>query len=122
MVVKDKLEKREIYNVVDDQIRTPTYVGDLAVGIVKIIEKKATGFYHLSGKNILTPYEMAIDTAKFLGLDSSLINRVTADNFKLPAKRPPKTGFDIAKAIKEIDFDPISFAEGLAKTFREHEE
>jgi dTDP-4-dehydrorhamnose reductase len=116
-IVKDKLEKGETYNVVDDQVRTPTYVGDLAGGIITILEKKAFGIFHLSGRDVLTPYQMAIKTANYLGLDSSLINRVTASNFSQPAKRPEKTGFDISKAKKEIGYDPISFEEGLAKTF-----
>jgi dTDP-4-dehydrorhamnose reductase len=65
-IVKEKLEKGEDYNVVDDQVRTPTYVEDLAKGIVSIIEKRATGVFHLSGKDILTPYQMAIKTAEHL--------------------------------------------------------
>jgi dTDP-4-dehydrorhamnose reductase len=116
-IVKDKLEKGEIYNVVDDQVRTPTYVGDLAAGIVAILEKQVGGIYHLSGKDILTPYQMAIKTANYLGFDSSLINRVNASNFTQPAKRPAKTGFEIGKAKKEIGYDPISFDDGLVKTF-----
>ncbi|HQV86476.1 MAG TPA: SDR family oxidoreductase, partial [Chitinophagaceae bacterium] len=58
-IVKEKLEKGEAYSVVDDQVRTPTYVEDLAAGIIAIMEKRACGIYHLSGINILTPYEMA---------------------------------------------------------------
>ena len=115
--VKEKLEKGEIYNVVDDQIRTPTYVEDLAEGIVQIINKKAKGIYHLSGKDVLTPYQMACKAADFLGLDKSLINRVTADSFSEIAKRPPKTGFVIDKARAALGYDPLSFDEGLAKTF-----
>jgi dTDP-4-dehydrorhamnose reductase len=49
-IVREKLEKGEEYSVFDDQVRTPTYVEDLAKGIVSIIEKKATGVFHLSGK------------------------------------------------------------------------
>lgn len=116
-VVKDKLQKGEAYNVVDDQVRTPTYVGDLAAGIVSILRKKAFGIFHLSGRDVLTPYQMAIQTASYLGLDPSLINRVTASNFTQPAKRPVRTVFDITKAEKEIRYDPISFEEGLVKTF-----
>jgi dTDP-4-dehydrorhamnose reductase len=116
-VVKEKLEKGEQYKVVDDQVRTPTYVGDLAAGIVAIIEKRANGIFHLSGKDILTPYQMAIKTAEYLKLDSSLLKRVTAADFTQPAKRPAKTGFAIDKAKLELGFDPISFEEGLAKTF-----
>ena len=116
-IVKEKLEKGEEYNVVDDQLRTPTYVGDLAKGIVSIIDKKATGVFHLSGKDILTPYQMAIKTAKHLKLDSSVIKKVTAASFSQPAKRPLKTGFIIDKAKKELGYQPVSFEEGLKKTF-----
>jgi dTDP-4-dehydrorhamnose reductase len=116
-IVKDKLQKGETYNVVDDQVRTPTYVGDLAAGIAAILKKKAFGIFHLSGRDVLTPYQMAIQAASYLGLDPSLINRVTASNFTQPAKRPVRTVFDISKAEKEIRYDPISFEEGLAKTF-----
>ena len=116
-IVKAKLEKGEGYRVVDDQVRTPTYVGDLADGIVTIIQKKATGTWHLSGADVLTPYEMACKTADFLGYDRQLLTRVTADTFSQPAKRPAKTGFTIAKAKMELGYTPISFEEGLAKTF-----
>ncbi len=116
-IVKEKLEKGEKYNVVDDQVRTPTFVGDLADGIVAIVEKRATGIYHLSGADVWTPYQMAVTTAEYLGLDSSLINKVTAADFSQPAKRPPKTGFVIDKAKRVLGFKPMSFREGLKKTF-----
>ncbi|MEO8404935.1 MAG: SDR family oxidoreductase [Chitinophagaceae bacterium] len=116
-IVKDKLEKGEEYKVVDDQVRTPTYVEDLAAGIVSIIDKKATGIYHLSGDEIMTPYQMAIKAAEYLQLNTSLIKRVTAADFSQPAKRPAKTGFVIEKARKELGYKPISFEEGLKKTF-----
>ena len=115
--VKEKLEKGEEYNVVDDQLRTPTYVEDLAKGIVSIIEKKATGVFHLSGKDIMTPYQMAIKTAEHLKLDSSMLKKVTAASFSQPAKRPLKTGFVIDKAKKELGYEPVSFEKGLKKTF-----
>ena len=116
-IVKEKLEKGEEYNIVDDQVRTPTYVEDLATGIVTIIEKKATGVFHLSGKDMLTPYQMAIKTAEILNLDSSVLKKVTAESFSQPARRPLKTGFVIDKARKELGYEPLSFEEGLKKTF-----
>ena len=60
---------------------------------------------------------MAIKTAEYLKLDSSLIKKVTAANFSQPAKRPLKTGFIIDKARNELGYEPISFEEGLKKTF-----
>ena len=116
-VVEDKLRKGEIYNVFTDQIRTPTYVEDLVDGIIRIMERKAKGIFHLSGKDVLSPYEMAVQAAKYLGLDSSLINPVTVENFEQFARRPAITGFNITKARTMLGYEPISFQEGLRKTF-----
>jgi dTDP-4-dehydrorhamnose reductase len=46
-----------------------------------------------------------------------LIKRVTAASFTQPAKRPAKTGFIIDKARNELGYEPLSFNEGLKKTF-----
>ena len=117
-IVKEKLEKGVEYRVFDDQVRTPTYAEDLAKGIVLVIEKKAKGVFHLSGKDVLTPYQMACLAADYLGLNKSLIIKVTADEFPQPAKRPARTGFNIDKVRKELGFEPVSFEEGLKKTFQ----
>jgi len=115
-IVKEKLKKGEEYSVVSDQLRTPTYVEDLAIGIILMIEKKATGIYHLSGADILTPYDMACAVADYLGLNPSLLKKVTAASFSQPASRPLKTGFNIDKASRELGFEPVSFETGLRKT------
>ncbi len=115
-LVKEKLEKGEEYNVFSDQVRTPTYVEDLANAIVVILEKNAKGIYHISGETIVTPYQMAIATAEYLSLNKSLIKEVTAQTFSQPALRPAKTGFNISKAKNDLGFMPISFEEGLRRT------
>ncbi len=116
-VVKEKLDNGEEYHVVNDQLRTPTFVEDLASAIISIIEKKAKGIYHISGKELMTPYEMACQTADYLGLNKTLIKPVSSVAILQAAKRPLKTGFKIDKAMKEIDFNPVSFEEGLKRTF-----
>ena len=116
-VVKEKLERGEEYSVVDDQVRSPTFVEDLATGIISIIEKKARGIYHISGEDVLTPYQMACKTADHLGLDKSLLKKVTAADFSQPAKRPLKTNLIIDKARIELGYNPISFEEGVSRTF-----
>lgn len=116
-IIKRKLETKEGYNVFDDQIRTPTYVGDLANGIITAITKKATGVFHISGNEELSPYEMGCKTADYLGLNKSLLRKITKSDLKEIAIRPPITGFDISKAKSLLNYQPISFDEGLIKTF-----
>lgn len=115
--VKEKLEKGEKIKVVMDQFRTPTFTEDLARGIVLIIEKNAKGIFHISGKDMLTPYEIALRTADHFKLDKSLIEKADVTTFSQPAVRPPRTGFDISKARKELGYEPLSFDEGLDKFF-----
>jgi dTDP-4-dehydrorhamnose reductase len=116
-LVKEKLERGETYQMVSDQVRTPTYVEDLANGIVTIIGKGKTGIYHLGGPEKLSPFEMAMRAAEYLRLDTSLLTSVTAEIFKEPAKRPPITGLSIDKAFREFGYSPLNFSEGLKKTF-----
>ncbi len=113
--VKDSLEKNETIKVVNDQWRTPTYVEDLAKGILLAIQQQAVGIFHISGADWLTPYDIAIRTARHFKLNETLIEKVDATVFKQTAKRPPRTGFDISKARKELGYEPISFEEGLAR-------
>ena len=113
--VRQSLQEKKSIKVVSDQWRTPTYVADLAMGVLLVIRRKAEGIYHISGRDRLSPYEMALKTAAAAGLDVSLIERVDAASFKQPAKRPPVTGFDISKAEKELGYAPISFDEGLQR-------
>jgi dTDP-4-dehydrorhamnose reductase len=45
--VRDNLHNQKQIKVVQDQIRTPTFIPDLAKGIISIIEKLAVGVYHI---------------------------------------------------------------------------
>ena len=111
--VKKSLEEGKTIQVVNDQWRTPTLAEDLAMGCFLSAQKKATGIYHISGEEMMTPYDIAIQTAEFFHLDKSLIKPTDSSKFKQPAMRPPKTGFIITKAKKELGYQPHSFKEGL---------
>ena len=117
-IVAKALKEGKISRIVNDQVRTPTYVEDLAGGIKAIIDKKATGIYHISGNDVLTPYQMTVAVAHYLGLNEKFIEPVNATTFQQPALRPPKTGFQVDKAEKELGYRPTSFKEGLRKTFQ----
>ena len=112
--VKKSLEEGKEIKVVNDQWRTPTLAEDLAKGCALIANKEATGVFHISGKEMLTPFDMAVATADFFGLDKSLMQEVDGSIFTQTAKRPPKTGFILDKARQELGYEPVSFQEGIA--------
>jgi dTDP-4-dehydrorhamnose reductase len=111
--VKSSLEAGKEIQVVDDQVRTPTLAEDLAAGCILIAEQKAEGIFNISGSDVLTPYEMAIMTADYFGLNKDLIKRTDSTQFTQPAKRPMKTGFIIDKARKQLGFEPKTFQAGI---------
>jgi dTDP-4-dehydrorhamnose reductase len=112
--VKGSLEAGKAINVVTDQFRTPTLAEDLAMGCWLIAQKTAKGVFNISGKDLLTPNQMAHLTADYFGLDKSLIIEADSSTFSQPAKRPPRTGFIIDKAIGLLGYNPVSFTEGIA--------
>lgn len=112
--VKSSLENNKNIKVVTDQWRTPTLAEDLAMGCYLVASKGASGIFNISGKNMLTPYDMAIKTADYFKLDKSYIAEADSTTFSQPAKRPPKTGFVIDKAVNQLGYAPRSFDEGIA--------
>lgn len=115
--IKNNLEQGKQLKIVSDQKRTPTFVYDICKGIEKIVLQKKQGVYHLAGKDILSPYEMAIQTANILGLDASLIENVTSETFAEPVTRAKRSGLKIDKARRELQYEPVSFEEGIKRTF-----
>jgi dTDP-4-dehydrorhamnose reductase len=111
--IRSSLEKGERIRVVNDQVRTPTQVNDFARGISRILEQGATGIFHLSGEEIMTPYALALATADHFSLDKSLIEAVDARSFSQPGRRPLKTGFIIDKARETLGYAPVGLKEGL---------
>ncbi|MFV0606355.1 MAG: SDR family oxidoreductase [Niabella sp.] len=115
-MIANRLKYNQPYKVVNDQERTPTYAGDLARGISSIIKKRASGVFHLCGKDVVTPYQMAIKTAAFLGIKDHLFTAVTSIELDEKAQRPLKSGLCIDKAIRELEYTPLNFEEGLKQT------
>lgn len=112
--VKKSLEDGKTIKVVTDQWRSPTLAEDLATGCWLIADKEQPGIFNISGRDFLTPYDMAIKTADYFQLDKSLITQADSSTFSQPARRPPRTGFVLDKATSILGYQPHSFEEGIA--------
>ncbi len=111
---KQALENGQELTIVDDQFRSPTLAEDLAEGCWLLAEKKAQGIYHLSGKDLVSIYELVQRIADFYALDKKLIKPIKTASLNQAAKRPPKTGFILEKAKNDLGYNPHRFEEGLA--------
>jgi len=115
--VEENLMTKKIIRVVDDQLRTATYVEDICFVVYQIILKNVNGIFNIAGEEILTPYSMAIRVAKYLKLDENLIIAVNENNFSEPVKRAKKCILNIDKAKQQLGFKPLLLNDGLSKCF-----
>ena len=111
--VKKSLEEGKTIQVVTDQFRTPTLAEDLAIGCWLLAKDEVEGIFNISGSDFLTPYEMAVMTADYYGLDKSLLQKADSSTFQQTAKRPARTGFVLDKAKKVLGYAPRTFQEGI---------
>lgn len=110
---KGALEKQQPIKVVDDQFRTPTLAEDLAMGCYLAAIHQSKGIYNISGKDFMSIRELVARVARYFQLDDSLVETVSSSSLNQKAKRPPRTGFVLDKARKELGYEPHSFEEGI---------
>ena len=111
---KGALEKGDSLNIIDDQFRAPTLAEDLADACILALKKKAYGIFNVSGKDIMSIYEMVERIRKYYGLDTTNLSRISTSTLNQKAKRPPKTGFILNKAKSVLGYNPHSFEECLS--------
>ena len=111
--VREMLGNGKEINIVDDQFRAPTYVEDLALACKISIDKKVVGIFNISSNELLSIFEIAQQIADAFGLNKSLIIPISTSTLNQTAARPAKTGFDLSKTNKVLDFYPKSFKEDL---------
>ena len=110
---KGALEKGDPLNIIDDQFRAPTLAEDLADACILSFKKEKLGVYNASGKDIMSIYEIVEQIAKHYNYSTENMNRISTATLNQTAGRPPKTGFILDKANKELGYHPHSFNECL---------
>jgi dTDP-4-dehydrorhamnose reductase len=91
-------EARGPLRVVDDQRGRPTWAVDLAAGIRRLVDRRATGLYHVAGGGIASWWDVArfcLDEAGFADLE---VLRVRTRDLHLAAPRPAWSVLDCSKA------------------------
>jgi len=93
-------EKTEI-SVVNDQLGSPTYAGDLASVVMHIITcSKAAemipGIYHYSSRGVISWFEFA-EAIRELSGSTCMVHPVPATSYPTPAKRPAYSVLDTEK-------------------------
>ena len=82
-------ESRDVLNIIDDQIGTPTYARDLAKVILRIIEERKLeyGIYHYSNEGVASWYDFAKMIFEYSNKRISILP-IATEQYPLPAERP----------------------------------
>ena len=114
-----KMKNEKTINVVKDQIFSPTYVKDLALAIMFILNNKIwiSGIYNYSNLGKTSWYDFAIDIRSIGGFQCS-INPVSLFDFSPDLKRPKFTLLDKNKIIKTFSISIPHYKLGLEKCIK----
>ena len=100
--VKNSLLEEKTIKIVNDQIGNPTLSNDLADAIWLLLKNNSSGIYNVSGSEILSRLEWALQIADFYGLDNQYIKSCKTSDLNQKAMRPLKSGFKLTKIYKEF--------------------
>lgn len=109
----DALTKGDPMKIIDDQFRMPTWADDLAWGCIEICRRDKTGIFHLCGPELMAVNEIVFRIAKHLGKSIENVEIISSSTLNQPAKRPPRTGFDLTKSRTELDYNPKTIEETI---------
>jgi dTDP-4-dehydrorhamnose reductase len=109
----EALTKGDPMKIIDDQFRMPTWAEDLAWGCLEICNRNKKGIFHLCGPELMAVNEIVFRIAKHIGKSTQNVEIISSSTLNQPAKRPPRTGFDLSKSKSELDYKPKSIEETI---------
>lgn len=109
-------ETMDEIRVVSDQIGSPTYAGDVAQTLVKLIlhSSKSYGLYHFCNAGAISWYDFAVDIFKQFGKKIE-VKPIKTKDYPTAAKRPQYSVLDTRKIESEIQIT-TSFWKNRLKT------
>lgn len=103
--------QNKLLTVVNDQVGSPTYAGDLADVLIGLAGRDAItgGIYHFAGREVVTWFEFA--GAILAGVPHQL-QPITTDDYPARARRPQYSALACRK-LQALGFKPHALSENL---------
>ena len=97
-------------SVVSDQIGSPTYAGDLAEVLIKIVlsSSKAYGLYHFSNFGAISWYDFAVEIFRYFGKTIE-VKPIKTKDYPTAAKRPEYSVLNTQKIEKEFETQKLNW-------------
>ena len=106
-------QERDVLKVVSDQHGRPTFTEDLAHAIIKLVDLRPSGIYHVANSGQTTWHGFASAIIEFEGLHSIQVEELTTTELNRPAPRPLYSILDLNKFRSLTNFTLRDWKEAL---------
>jgi dTDP-4-dehydrorhamnose reductase len=96
----------ESLRVVDDQVGSPTYAGDVADSVALLLTRERTGIYHVTNAGTCSWYEFAREILQVTDHDATTVTPISSAELNRPARRPAYSALENA-AWQATGFPPL---------------
>ena len=113
--VKDSLARAESITRFSDQFSTPIYTGDIGRVILALLDRGATGLFHIGGGEKISRYDFAVKVAETFSLPQEKIRAVPFKHMERLAQRPRDSSLCSDKIESHLRIKLPSAKEGLQR-------
>ncbi len=98
----------------------PLLANDLAVILLKMLERRLQGLYHVVSRDCISKYEFGVRLAEIFGLNPGLIRPVLVESAGFKAARSPNLTLVTDKLANDLGERPPEIRSGLEKFHRQY--
>ena len=114
------MTERDSLKVVEDEIGSPTYAGDLAEMIIHILQYSEekdwkTGLYHFANRGEVSRFDFALKIKDATGIEDCEVSSITSKEYGAPAKRPAYSVLDVTKISGAFKVEIPNWEESLMR-------
>ena len=113
------MKSKSELNIVNDQVGSPTYAGDLANTILDLITNKKwhSGIYNYTNRGHISWYDFANEIKSIYGF-STIIKSISTKEYSQKVKRPKYSILDNSKIINTFNIKQKDYLDSLNKCIK----
>ncbi len=115
----EKAQKNIPLNVIHDQLGSPTYTIGLAHNTLALLEKNATGLFHLSNSGLASWFELANEAVHIAGYHTD-VTPIMSSEYPQKANRPAYSVLSNEKFTNFIGLSPRTWSQALRNYLFDH--
>lgn len=106
-------KEKKILTIVNDQIGSPTYTVDLSMAMIQLIQKKASGIFHVTNRDLCSWFDFGRMILKLSGMEEVEVLPISSVELNRKAARPLYSALSTQRFKEETGNELQSWSEAL---------